>query len=146
MGCIEHIPYVILDEFSVFYIIFEFIGCDDLHQTRARNARLIGEHEHDEHVFIDDVIAWMMIDVVIILFQNGFVHNVAGNDRNGTMGEDAGLNQGLIGTHAGRWQPMPFVIVHAARIKLCNGVIATAFVSGSAPQMHNAAINIVFQN
>jgi len=67
MGCIEDIPYVILDEFSVFYIIFEFIGCDDLHQTRARNARLIGEHENEEHVFIDDMTAYV-IDVVIILF------------------------------------------------------------------------------
>ena len=74
------------------------------------------------------------------------MHNIAGNDGNGTMRKDAGLNQCLIGTHTGSRQPVPFVIVHAARIELRNGVIDIAFVSGSAPQMHDTAIDIVFLN
>ena len=64
MGCIQHISHEILDEFGVFYIIFDFVGCNDLHQTCARNARLIGQHENEKHVFIDDVIAVAIIIVV----------------------------------------------------------------------------------
>ena len=62
------------------------------------------------------------------------------------MSEHAGLNQGLFGSHTGIRQPVPFIIVHATRIELCDGVIAIVFVSGSAPQMHNAAIDVVFLN
>jgi len=74
------------------------------------------------------------------------VHNVTGNDGNRAMGKDTGLNQGLIGNHTGSRQPVPFIIVHATRIELCNGFIAIIFVRSAASQMHDAAIDIVFLN
>lgn len=49
VGCIQDIVHVILNEFGEFCVIF---GCDDLQQTRARNARFIGYHDDEEHVFI----------------------------------------------------------------------------------------------
>ena len=52
MGCIQDIVHVILNEFGEFCVIFGLVGWHDLQQTRARNARFIGYHENEEHVFI----------------------------------------------------------------------------------------------
>lgn len=52
MGCIQDIAHVILNEFGEFCVIFGLVGCDDLQQARAWNARFIGYHENEEHVFI----------------------------------------------------------------------------------------------
>lgn len=72
--------------------------------------------------------------------------DVRGYDGNGTMGEDAGLNERLFGAHERSWQSMLSVIVHMARIELCNGFMVVVVVSRSATQMHNAAVNVVFLN
>jgi len=62
------------------------------------------------------------------------------------MSEDAGLNQRLFGAHERSRQSMLGIIVHAARIELCNGFMLVVGVSRSATQMHNAAVNAVFLN
>ena len=68
------------------------------------------------------------------------------------MGEDAGLNQRLFSTHERVRQPMLNMIVHTARIELHNAmivavaVVAAVAVRSAAPQMHNAAVNLVFPN
>ena len=72
--------------------------------------------------------------------------DVRGYDGNGTMSEDAGLNQRSFGAHDGTWQSVFFVIVHSARIELCNGFIVDVVVRRSATQMHNPAVNVVFLN
>lgn len=72
--------------------------------------------------------------------------DVRGYDGNGAMSEDAGLNQRLFGAHERSRQSVFFVIVHSARIELCNGFIVDVVVSRSATKMHNAAVNVVFLN
>ena len=62
------------------------------------------------------------------------------------MSEDAGLNQRSFGAHERSRQSVFFVIVHSARIELCNGFIVDVVVRRSATQMHNPAVNVVFLN
>lgn len=87
-----------------------------------------------------------VIVVVVPLVKSGFMQNVAGNDGNWTMGEDACLNQGLFGAQNVGLQTVSFMIVHTARIVLRDGVIANVVVRNAAPQMHNAAVDVIFLN
>ena len=69
MRCVEHISNVVLNQFGEFFVAFVFMRRNDLHQTYARDAGFVRKHENEEHVFIDN-------GVVLIVVEIGFVQNV----------------------------------------------------------------------
>ena len=92
MRCVEHISDVVLHEFGEFFVAFVFMRRNDLHQTHARDVGFVRKHENEKHVFIDNGV------VFIVVVEAGFMQNVIQNDGNGGVLENAGLNQGLVGS------------------------------------------------
>jgi hypothetical protein len=70
MRCVEHISDVVLNEFGEFFVALGFMRRNNLHQTCARDAGFVRNHENEKHVFIHDGV------VFIFIVEIGFMQNV----------------------------------------------------------------------